>query len=348
MPKVSKVTRSAPGNANPLQERQDKYYCSRCEGQWKRQKSNFPSSQSPIYKANNGYLTTCKHCVEDMYQHYKIVFGDDKKAVRRICSKFDIYWSEELYNMVNKNSTHSSRISAYIGKQNLFKYVGKTYDDTLDEEELTKGVELPQTVVDESGNEVQVVDDRVPPELIEFWGGGLTPAFYIELDRRWKHWCGDQDPESMDVGESAVIKQICMLEATINRDSAAGRPIDKSVNSLNALLGSANLKPVQKKSDDGSSALESVPLGEWIRRWENTRPLPDVDPTMKDVDGIIRYITIWFLGHLCKMLGMRNVYCKLYEDEIERMRIDHPEYEDDDDESFFNNVFSTGGDDADE
>jgi len=40
------------------------------------------------------------------------------------------------------------------------------------------------------------------------------------------------------------------------------------------------------------------------------------------------------------MLGIRNTYCKLYEDEIAKMRIERPEYEDDDDETMFNDIFS--------
>ena len=43
---------------------------------------------------------------------------------------------------------------------------------------------------------------------------------------------------------------------------------------------------------------------------------------------------------LYKMLGIKNTYCKLYEDEMERLRVKTPEFEDEDDESMFNNIFS--------
>lgn len=43
------------------------------------------------------------------------------------------------------------------------------------------------------------------------------------------------------------------------------------------------------------------------------------------------------------MLGIRNTYCKLYEDEIARRRIERPELEAEDDESVFNDIF---GDDT--
>ena len=145
----------------------------------------------------------------------------------------------------------------------------------------------------------------------------------------------------MDVGERAVIKQICMLEVTINRDTAQGKAIDRTVNSLNALLGSANLKPVQKKKDDSLDAnTEATPFGVWIRKIENTRPISEPDPELKDVDGIIRYISVWFLGHLCKMLKIDNKYSRLYEEEMAKLRVERPEYEGEDEESVFEDIFN--------
>lgn len=162
----------------------------------------------------------------------------------------------------------------------------------------------------------------------------------MELERRYRDWTDGAN--IADPTERSLYKQICILEATINRDSAQGKAIDKNVNALNTLLGSMNLKPTQKK-DEADSSVDGTPFGVWIRRWENTKPIPEPDPELKDVDGIVRYISIWFLGHLCKMLGIKNTYCKLYEDEIAKMRIERPEYEDEDDETLFNDIFSTDG-----
>lgn len=39
------------------------------------------------------------------------------------------------------------------------------------------------------------------------------------------------------------------------------------------------------------------------------------------------------------MLGIKNTYCRLYEEEIAKMRVDRPEYEDEDDETLFNDIF---------
>ena len=44
------------------------------------------------------------------------------------------------------------------------------------------------------------------------------------------------------------------------------------------------------------------------------------------------------------MLGIKNSYCKLYEDELAKMRIERPEYDDEDDETMFNDIFSANKD----
>ena len=104
MPKQSKITSSKPGKAAPVKEQPKKYYCTRCPRSFTKQKYNFPTSQSPIYRENNGYLPVCRHCIEEMYEHYKDVLGDEKSAIRRVCLKFDIYWNEKIYDMLKKNT----------------------------------------------------------------------------------------------------------------------------------------------------------------------------------------------------------------------------------------------------
>jgi hypothetical protein len=148
----------------------------------------------------------------------------------------------------------------------------------------------------------------------------------------------------MDVGTEAILRQICVMEITINQDRAAGRSIDKNVNALNSLLGSASLKPAQKKEESNAdAALASTPLGVWLYRYEQKRPLPEIDEDMKDVNGIRKYVFTW-MGHLCKMLGLKNAFSDLYESEVARLRVERPEYDGDDDEAFMNRLFEEDDD----
>jgi hypothetical protein len=223
---------------------------------------------------------------------------------------------------------------------------GKTYDDTLEE----LGVEWmwPENAaaaVDIAANgQDEMVE--IPEEVIQFWGPGYPSSTYLELEDRFAFWTSEfPEGTELDIGSKALLRQICNLEIDINHARAAGNPIDKSVSTLNNLLGSLNLKPIQKKSE-GDSDLDNMPFGVGIARYEYSRPIPEPDPEFKDVNGIVRYITVWFLGHLCHMLGIKNTYCKLYEEEIARLRVERPEFEDEDDEGLFNDIFGGEEDDG--
>ena len=66
------------------------------------------------------------------------------------------------------------------------------------------------------------------------------------------------------------------------------------------------------------------------------------DEELKDVDKIGWYIDVFFKGHLSKMMGLKNSYSKMYEDEMAKYKVDKPEYENDD-EALFDAVFNKGG-----
>lgn len=280
-----------------------KFYCCRCGTSYSRKKGFFPVSHSPMYRGS-GFLPICNDCIEDMYDKYRQKFGDDRAAMKRMCMKMDLYWHDDIYNMVERTAGVNSRIRNYIGKTNIIRYIDKTYDDTIAEE---AELQYEQPVVERT--EPLEEEEPIDQALIDFWGVGYTSDFYYELERRYKDWTGDR--EVVEPSERALYRQVCLLEALIARDSAQGKPIDKNVNALNSLLGSMNLKPAQKKND-GDADLDKMPLGVGIQKWEYSRPLPKTAKNKKDVKETIKNITTWYLGHACKMVGLRNSYCKMY------------------------------------
>lgn len=331
--------------------------CPKCGKQYSRTKGYFSVIWTPMNK-NSGHLPICNECVTVMFEKYLRDCEDEKAAVRQMCRKLDMYWSEHVYDMVAKKSSPRSVIFKYITKTNTTAYVGKCYDDTLEEEgamwsfspnvvvrEQTETQINPQDPPEEIYDPIEEaitidVDDdfEVTDDIVRFWGGGNTRNEYYELEQKRSSWMAKLGwSDSVDAGAEALIRQICQLEIDINRGRIAGKAVDKQVATLNTLLGSANLKPAQKT--EVSSADNNTPYGVWVRRFENERPIPEADPELQDVDGIVKYISIWFFGHLCKMLGIKNSYSKLYEAEIARLRVERPEYEDDDDDTLIYDIF---------
>lgn len=323
-----------------LEAKTDHAYCFRCGKAFGRRKGNFPASYALMHRGV-GYIPICKDCVQKLYDGYLAQCNDAKLAVRQICRKLDLFWSEAVFDSVSNKTTTNSLVFAYITRLTTNSYAGKSYDDTLSNEgtlwDFDANVGRKETPTDIAEVEENDEEEPVDESVVTFWGSGYSNKMYAELEKRREYWMSKfPDASDLDIGTEAIIKQICALELDINRDRAAGRSVDKSINALNTLLGSANLKPTQKKQDD-VEALADTPMGVWLYRFENERPLPDE----YDESKILKYIFTW-MGHLCKMLGVKgNKYTKLYEDEIAKYAVEKPEYDGDDEDSFLDMLEST-------
>lgn len=327
--------------------------CSKCGLKYGKRRGYFPPSFSELHKGI-GTVHICRACLDDLFNKYFAQCEDTAAAARQVCRKLDLYWNMSIYNSAVKTSATRTVMSVYLTKLKQSQYTGKSYDDTLIEEGLMwhfmEEKEVTETEPEAIEETQEEIIEEAEPEVIEisdetklFWGPGYTPEMYVELDQRYAYWMSEfPEGSELDIGTKALIKQICSLELDINRDRVAGKPIDKAVNSLNTLLGSANLKPAQRKTDaDAENELMSTPLGVWLWRYENKRPLPEVDKDMQDVNGIKKYVFTW-MGHVSKMLGLKNTYTRLYEEEIERLRVEKPEYVDEDDETLLIDSYSEG------
>lgn len=338
---------SNPGKA-PTVAPKEGYTCPRCGRHHKKAMGKFPKLQSPLYAANDGYCPICRHCFIEMLSHYVDVLGDEKEAVRRMCLKFDIYWSEDIWAMMLKTNATNSRILAYISKANLVAFAGKTYDDTLDEE-MEERRKAEQALVISELREISedgetdttkgVKPEDIPQSVVDYWGSSLPPEMYLELERRREYWSSKWNTSDLEPGAEALLRQVIITEVTINRDLADGKSVEKQTSSLNNLIGSLNLKPIQKKYGADNSALTEKPLGVVWQMIEEEEPIPEPDEEFKDVDGIRRYIMIWFFGCLCNMLGIDNKYSRLYDDELKRLKVERPEYEGEEDDAIIEDIF---------
>lgn len=312
----------------------ERVICPRCGTASGKRFGNYYTSYAESYRGT-GYIPICKKCVDEMFQSYLAQCHDVKAAIRQMCRKLDLYWNESLYEQAIAKNTTRTVMWQYISKTNSNANSNKSYDTTLFEE----GTLWDFGVHDDENNDKDEAsaEEEVSPEVVAFWGPGYSNDQYNNLEQRlhyWKSRLGIDDVESFDIGTETLIKQICALELDINRYRAAGKDVDKLITNLDKLIGSVGLKPGQKKQDDIDGELANTPLGVWLYRYETKRPLPEIDDDLKDVNGIRKYVFTW-MGHLCKMLNLKNAYSQLYEDEIARLSVNKPEYDGDDEEFIF-------------
>ena len=339
--------------------------CRMCGTAYGKLNGYFYKSNQQLYKGV-GYMSVCKRCVDFMYENYLAECGSARDAARQVCRKLDMFWDETNFNAAEKNNNSRNAMTSYITRLTAYKYAGKSYDNTLSLEGIlwefadTREAELKrlqQEKQDKIEAEIAALEaelnaepeekepqEPVPDEVRKNWGSGYTDDMYRELEQRRQDWMEQLVAEGVDVnkvGTQALLRQIVQTELDINKGRAAGEDVDKKVNTYKSLLSDAMLKPSQNKNDE--SNIDNTPLGVWAWRYENKRPIPEVDEKCKDVNGLRKYITIWFKGHLAKMVGLRNSYSKMYEDEIKRLSVEKVDYDYDVDDSFFSEIFEEDG-----
>jgi hypothetical protein len=258
--------------------------------------------------------------------------------------KLDLYWSDEVFNIAEKTTGQKSFVRTYIGRCNITRFIDKNFDSTIEEEEAagiygrlspSRNFTVVETVDEDEGYIPQGA--KIAPKVVRFWGAGFEPEQYREFERRYKDIT--RDAGELDSTQQSIYKQIVMLETTIAKDLVYGKDTSKNVSVLNQLYGSAGIKNSSRKPEESDPEVDNTPFGVWIRRFENSKPIPETEPEFRDGNKIIKFICTWLFGHLCKIAGIRNSYFQLYEDEMTRLEVRKPEYQNVDDNVVLTEIF---------
>lgn len=326
-----KIHRS-PKQYNP---KEHEFKCSCCGAGFNSQKTNFQKTNSPLFQSNDGYLPWCKSCT-DKYMILLTAFysGNEEHAIEHFCQQVDWVFDVEPLKCAREISSDRSRISHYAAKKNLNVGGRKTFFDSLKYNFLNKKAEVIETLEDVKDSK------KAKLKTVKFFGTGFEDDDYVFLEDEYLDWTTRHECNTK--AQEEVFKQICYAQLDILKAKRAGLPTKDLTRTLQDLLATANLQPKQTKDN---TLAEQNTFGTLIRKWENEKPIPEPDEEWKDVDGIVRYITVYFLGHLCKMMGIKNSYSRMYEAEMAKYKVEKPEYEDDD-EALFDAVFGGELDDS--
>jgi hypothetical protein len=321
------------------EEKKKEYRCTCCGDSWIKPDGHFNKSKSPLFAGNDGYVNICYSCRDKYYYSLTDFYcGNEEKAIERMCQIFDWLFHEKPLSASKQISVDRSRVGDYSNKLNLGQTIkeGTTYLDTIRiraEEEKERVIESLDDVKDFK---------KAKLKTVKFFGTGFADDDYAFLEDEYLDWTTRHECNTK--AQEEVFKQICFAQLDILKAKRANLPTKDLTKTLQDLLATANLQPKQTKDN---TLAEQNTFGTLIRKWENEKPIPEPDEEWKDVDGIVRYITVYFLGHLCKMMGIKNSYARMYETEMAKYKVDKPEYEDDD-EALFDAVFGGELDDSDQ
>lgn len=302
------------------------YKCTMC-GLESNSPKSFYAAQSKLYKGNDGLLGICRNCCSRLFKDLLTEYdGNELNAMNRFCQMTDIYFSPDIVDGASASATlKENYITAYMKKIGLVQYKFKTYADTIAES---------ATVVKSTEDLSKVNEDGkiLAEQTVEFFGPGFTPSEYQFLQDQYNDWVTRH--ECTTKAQEEIFKALSIAQLMVRKTASSGDNKAKTdaMKAFQDLLGTANLQPKQTKGVD-SAMIEANTFGTLIAKWENDNPIPEPDPDFQDVDGISHFITVWFFGHLCKMLGIKNDAAEEYEREKAKYDVEKPSFMEEDTEN---------------
>lgn len=320
-----------------------KYTCLYCEKDYV--ETNFYNSYSRLF-SKMCKIPYCKQCIEKFYQQYYEEYTNEgcltpeRDAVKRVCMTFDIYFRDNIFNSAvnsaKKREMNISPMGQYMKTIQLSQYKNKSYDNTVLEEQREDFVVSIPTNTSE--------DRKVDENTIQFFGVGFTDEDYDFLQREYNDWTARHECKTK--AQEEVFKDICFNRLQNLKALRKGEDTKDITASFQKMLDSGKLQP---KQNSGDTTADNQTFGTLIDKWENTRPLPEIDEELKDVDKIAWYIDVFFKGHLSKMMGLKNGLSNLYTKFMKKYTVEKPEYNDEENsEVLFDAIFGNSPSDSDD
>lgn len=314
----------------------DKCNCFHCGREYV--ETNYYKTNSQFY-SSIGKIPYCKQCIEKFYQYYYEKYTNEgcltpeRNAVKRLCMVFDIYYREDVFNSsinkIRQNNINISPMGQYMKTIQLQQYNRnkETYDNTITKEEQE---DYASSILDNISD-----NDEVDSEIIDFFGNGFKNEDYKFLKKEYNDWTARHECKTK--AQEEVFKRLCFKQLEILKATQRGEDTKDLDMTFQKLLETAKLQP---KQNSGDTMADNQTFGTLIDKWENTRPLPEIDEELKDVDKIALYINIFFKGHLARMMGLKNGLSNLYTKFMKKYTVEKPEYDiDDNSEALFDAVF---------
>lgn len=287
-----------------------------------------------------GKFPICKRCVMKLVEQRERKDdepNETKESVQEILHMMDLPYIDSFYEDCCKGAwdeakekNRSSPFSTYnTALRSLPQYRGMHWKDS-------------EFGADGSSEDDQLSKRKPRREIVKLFGSGFNNDDYLYLQDQYDDWCARTQVDSKS--QQTYVVQICMQSLDIHKDRKANRDVSKKLDTLDKLMNSANLQPKQNVDNSASDALT---FGQLIEKWENEKPIPEPSEEFKDVDGIGKYIRVWFTGWLSKALGLKaNVFTEEYDEEIAKYTVTKPEeYEEGATDDIYDRLFgSEGGD----
>lgn len=292
----------------------------------------------------SGYFYICKNCVQMMVEQRRSSRDEPKEtkeSVQFVLRLMNRPYIDELYDSCVKSAIDATKekvrfspFASYIPMiKTLQQYKDKRWDDSVFGEDHMKNGNV--VVTEEAKENVR----KLNKARKRF--GKLNDDDLLFLENEYEDWVGRYECQTK--AQEEIFERICFNKLDAAKARKEGKPTKDIDKSLQDLLATQNITPRQNAgSMDAMSDAQT--FGTLIQKWENTRPIPEVDEDLKDVDKIGLYIDAFYRGHMSKMLDIPNKYSHIYEKVMDKYTVKKRDYgiddDEDDNEVLFNKIFS--------
>lgn len=308
----------------------DVIYCPHC-GQWKTSKAFYSSVES---KDGIEHFA-CKECILDMCTDVsKGTRTDNKEKTKNTFRRLNWVFIDSVYedqiDILAEGTGEKIRSTAaqqlIVMIKSLPQYRGKTWNDSefgIDDEE-------------NNTEDVKVVQKTLKAAKKRF-GSDYNNEELMFLETEYQDWVSRYD--SSQKAQEETFQNLAIIKLMKRNAIKKGNSTKDLDSSYQQWMDTGNLKPKQNTMDTFSDAQT---LGTLIQKYEETRPLPEIDPELADVDKIGLYIDAFYRGHASKMLGLKNRFSNIYEKVMAKYTVNPPTYDEEtDSEVLFDKIFGS-------
>jgi len=290
----------------------------------------------------DGKNPICKECLLKMAEQRekdRDEPNETKESVQKVLQILDRVYDDDLYEKCVKGASDDvkersrSAFGTYITNvMSLPQWKNKTYADS------DFGSSEIKTELDE---ETEKINQEFIRKAKDRFGDEYNNVDLLFLEKEYEDWTTRYACESK--AQELLFKRICFTELAIEKAQKQGKDTKELDKTLQELMASAQLKPSQKGS---ASLTDAKSYGQLIEKWEEEEPIPEQSSEFKDVDKIGALVDIFFLGHLGKMMGLKNAITSRYEQFMKKYTVTKQEYQDEEySEELFGKIFGTQLDD---
>lgn len=260
--------------------------------------SQFYKSYSGLY-AGVGHLPICKSCFEQKFKMYKEEYQSSKKAFKRLCMAYDLFYNEDMFDSCDDDDT---LIGKYFRKLNMLQCKGKTFDTTI-----ADGFDFFDNKV--AKKRVETVEDeetvQIDPRDIEKWGDGFEATDYAILNNHYR-LLSNSNPQNDSANAEIFIIDLCYTKMQQMKAVREGRVDDynKLTESYRKSFTQAGLKTVKD-----TNTMEDFTIGVNAETIEKYTPAEYYKnkSLYKDHDNLGDYITRFLLRPLRNLMqGTRD------------------------------------------